>query len=124
MTKAYKKMRMPKIRSLESLDNEISRLTQRQEEIEQRLDNNIGGIWKNAGSMAWNSITQSGVVQSVITGNFWTSMVYRLFKSKKLQDGVGKLVDTLTDKIGDGMDKVASKFQKEEKQPPTSPPTS
>jgi uncharacterized protein YbcC (UPF0753/DUF2309 family) len=105
---------------MESLDNEIYRLSHRQEEIEQHLDKNMMGLWSNAGSMAWNSFMQSGLIQSVISGNVWTNMASRLFKSKKLQDGVGKLVDNLTDKIGDGIDKVASKLHRDKKQDPTS----
>ena len=120
MTKHYKNMPSPKIRSMESLDSEIYRLSHRRAEIEQDLDNNMIGLWNNVGSMAWNSLMKSGLIQAVISGNFWTGMASRLFKSKKLQDGVGKLVDNLTDKIGEGIDKVASKMHKENKQPPTS----
>ena len=120
MTKHYSNMPAPKIRSMESLDNEIYRLAKRREEIEQDLDNNMMGLWNNAGSMAWNSLMKTGLVQAVISGNFWTGMASRLFKSKKLQDGVGKLVDNLTDKIGDGINKVASKLHRDKKQDPTS----
>jgi hypothetical protein len=103
-------MPTPKIRNLESLDSEIYRLKLRSKEIEHSLDKNIMGLRKNAGSMAINSFMQSGLIQGVASGNFWTNLVFRLFQSKKLQDGLGKLVDNLTDKIGDGIDKVASKL--------------
>jgi hypothetical protein len=103
-------MSTPKIRNLESLEIEINRLKRRQEEIELTLDKNIMGFQKNAGSLALNSFLHSDLVQSVASGNFWTHLIVRLLQTNKLQDGIRKLIDGVTDKLGDGIDKVASKI--------------
>jgi hypothetical protein len=99
-----------KIRNLETLENEILRLKLRQEEIEQTLDKNIMGFPKHLGSMALSSVMHSDLVQGIVSGNFWPQIFVRLIQNKKLQEGVRKLIDKVTDTISDGVDKVTSKI--------------
>lgn len=110
-------MSATKITGVVSLEKEILRLKFRQKELEKNLDDNVLGLRKMAGSMAINSIvgTTLGSAFSSFTsspGNFWANMIMRLLQNEKLQTGVHKLVDGLTDKISTGMDKVAGKLRR------------
>jgi hypothetical protein len=44
------------------------------------------------------------------TGNFWGGLVGRIFQNSKLQTVFQKLVDGITNKVGDGIDSIASKI--------------
>ena len=102
-----------KIKNLDSLEKEIYRLKLRQKELEHSLDKNIMGLKKNAGSMALNSIMGSGLASTISSpAGFWDALLTRILQSKKIQDGVWKLVDNVSEKIGDGIDKVASKLHR------------
>jgi hypothetical protein len=101
-----------KIRNLDTLEKEIYRLKLRQKEIEHTLDNNVMGLKKNYGSMVRNSIMGGSILAGIAAPtHFWSNLIVRLLENKKLQDGAGKLVDNLTEKIGDGISHFASKFK-------------
>ncbi len=100
-----------KISNLDTLEKEIYRLKLRQKEIEHNLDKNIMGLKKNAGSLVLNAILGVGLASTIASpAGFWNALVMRVLQSPKLQDGLGKLVDNVTEKLGDGIDKVASKI--------------
>ena len=100
-----------KISNLDTLEKEIYRLKLRQKEIEHNLDKNVMGLKKNAGSLVLNSILGVGLASTMASpAGFWNALVMRVLESPKLQNGLGKLVDNVTEKLGDGIEKVASKI--------------
>ena len=105
-------MSSQKIHNLSTLDKEIHRLKLRQKEIEDQLDKNVIGLKGNFGSMAFHTIIGSGIGSYLAssTGNFWGGLVGRIFQSTKLQTGLHKLIDGITEKVGDGIDSIASKI--------------
>ncbi len=107
-------MSATKINSVASLEKEILRLKFRQKEIEKNLDDNVMGLRKIAGTMALTSIVGSTIGSAFTNSpvNFWANMIMRLLQNDKLQTGVHKLVDGLTEKIGTGINKVAGILHK------------
>jgi len=105
-------MSSQKIHNLSTLDREIHRLRSRQKEIEEQLDKNVIGLKGNFGSMAFHTIIGSGIGSYLAssTGNFWGGIVGRIFQNSKLQTVFQKLVDGITNKVGDGIDSIASKI--------------
>jgi hypothetical protein len=101
------------IKNLDTLEKEIFRLKLRQKEIEHNLDKNVMGLKKNYGSMIRNSVMGGSILAGIVAPtHFWSNLLVRLLENKKLQDGAVKLVDNLSEKIGDGIGHVAAKFKK------------
>lgn len=87
------------IRNINALNRSIRELREKQRSIEEKLDQNFQELRGNYFSMTMNSIFGGRKSQS----NFWADLVGRIMESEKLQNGIGKMVSNLADKIGDAL---------------------
>jgi len=96
-----------KIHDLESLDREILRLRLHKAAIEKSLDENVGKLKKNYGSMVLNSVFSQF---SPASSNIWISLIGRILENDKLRNGMQTLADKVSDKVGDGVQFATQKL--------------
>lgn len=94
------------IHNIKSLDRRVSELRKKKLLLEDQLDANFSSLKDNYMSMSFNTIFGS---KKKSTTNFWADVVTRIMESEKLQAGVGKLAETLADKVGEGIHKAFGK---------------
>jgi hypothetical protein len=98
------------INGMDALNKEIFRLKLEMKSIENKLDSNISGLRHNYGAMALNSIFGEKEKRKVsqVMGMVASGFV----NNPKLQGGVSNLVENLTERIADWVERTADRFRK------------
>jgi hypothetical protein len=95
-----------KIHDVASLEKAIAELELKKRLLEQKLDDNGEFLQKNFMSMAMRSVVPKSTFETgpiAAAGNF--------LKSDKLKEGFQKVVGTVTELAGEGMESILSKFR-------------
>lgn len=91
------------VRSLTALEKEIYRLRLHAKKVERQLDDNVGYLKENFGSLLYHSIfrrhyhSAADMLKSRLAESLWNN--------EKLQHNIGKLLDQLLNKIADRLEK-------------------
>ncbi len=102
---------MAEINSLHALDKKIHQLQLRAKELEKEMDQRLDYLHDNYSSMMVKSFIpvfsgKAGIVGSLL--NF-------VFQNRRLQDSFSKLAEQLFNKVSDGVEFIADKLERKEK---------
>ena len=100
-----------KINSLESLDQEISRLRVRTKELENELDGKLDYLQDNYTSILMKSFLPAIIQKGGIAGG----ILQFVFQNERLQDSVLKLAERVFNKVSDGVEFVVDKLDGKKK---------
>jgi hypothetical protein len=94
------------IHDVASLEKAIAELELRKKMLEEKLEENSEFLQKNFMSMAMRSVVPKSTFETgpiAAAGNF--------LKSDKLKEGFQKVVGTVTELAGEGMESILNKFR-------------
>ena len=87
------------IRNIQALNRTLQELRTKQTVLEAKMDESFQDLKGNYFNMTLNSIFGGKKTQT----NFWADIATRFMESEKLQNGIGSLISTFADKVGEAM---------------------
>ena len=96
-------------RSMDALDEEIRRLREKAQQLENRLDENLTYFQQHSGSMFVRSLLPRKIEGQDLTG---FQVVDRVIGNERLQKALLRLADILAEKAGDGLNWLINKVFK------------
>ena len=89
------------IHSIKELNRSIRELRDKQKALEIQMDESLMNLKGNYFNMTLNSLFGEKKART----HFWASILSRFVESEKVQQGIGKLVEKMVDKLGNIMRK-------------------
>jgi predicted PurR-regulated permease PerM len=101
-----------KINSIETLDQEITRLQSRAKDLEGELDNSLDYLQDNYSSMIMNSVFSKAAsgISGGIKGGIISTILSFILGNEKLVEAFSRVTNHLVDKAADGIDRLADKI--------------
>jgi hypothetical protein len=94
---------------MDALDEEIRRLREKAQQLENRLDENLTYFQQHSGSMFVRSLLPRKIDGEVLTG---FALVDRVMENERFQKVLMRLADILAEKTGEGLNWLINKVFK------------